>query len=72
MWLREMRERGVAALLSEVRLLLSEYASRSWQTPRKAWGFVAVVTGVSMLIPGLHSRAAEMESRNLDLGDQAK
>ena len=25
-----------------------------------------------LLIPGLHSRAAEMESRNLDLGDQAR
>lgn len=62
---------GWGALLSEVRLLRSEYAIRSWQTPRKAWVFV-VVAGVSMLIPGLHSRAAEVESRNLDLGDQAR
>ena len=50
--------------------LLSELASRSWQTPRKAWVFV--VADVSMPISGLHPRAAEIESRNLDLGDQAR
>lgn len=57
--------------LPEVRLCfrVSEYASSSWQTPRKAWVFV-VAAAISTQTPGLHPRTTEMESGNLDLGDR--